>query len=355
MAQKHSLKKIVITGGAGYIGNTLISALPESVEIVVIDNFHIDTPHKREVNASLQQTRNVRLITANVSEVELYTDALNDVDVVVYMASLNSHTESNEQPSLYLTENVLNFQRFLDVLKQQSPNVQKVILTSSRGVYGEGAYDCVTCGNRVSPTAAETLVCPECLGSILSPRPLAETDRVNPSSYYGLSKKMQEDVLTQFCRQNSISLDIFRIFNVYGEEQGKYYSHIGIIPRMFDLITNKGEISLSGNGKLTRDFIHVEDVVSVLVKSMYRLDEQEKAVEIYNLGSGHAVSIEDLADFFSDVGYTFKRTPLSAFSDVRYSVADHTKAKKSFQINTFANISDFLTNLYSPETQALKI
>lgn len=355
MAKKTSPKKIVITGGAGYIGNTLIAALPQDVEIVVIDSFHIDTPFKRQQNEILQNSRTITLIEANVAEVEKYRHSLKNVDAVVYMASLNSHRDSDAQPLHYLQENALHLQLFLDAVHKESPAVQKMVLTSSRGVYGEGVYTCVTCGGRVSPEPAEALVCPLCSGSYLTSQPLKETDPVNPSSYYGLTKKLQEDLLRQYCLKHRIPLDILRIFNVYGEDQENYYSHIGIIPMMHALIREKGSIQLAGNGNLTRDFIHVNDVVSVITQSLYGENSRKQLVEIYNLGSGQAMSITDLADFFADAGYAFLRNPVPAYGDVRYSIADHAKAKEAFHIESFSDVNDFLNRQYTPEARALTL
>lgn len=341
------IRKIVITGGAGYIGNTLIKSLPETVDVIVIDNFHIDTEHKREINAKLTRTRNVTIVEANVSQVEKYEAYLKDVDAVIYMASLNVYKESNENPLLYLKENAENVQIFIDVLKKHSPHVKKMIVTSSRGVYGEGSYICNTCHKRCFPLLSEILICTFCQSSNLKPQKLIESDIPNPSSMYGLTKRLQEDILSLYAVQTNTPLDIIRIFNVFGHDQGKYYASIGIVPRIFEQITTKKELSLSGNGNLTRDFVSVDDVVTVLQAAVFSEDTRENLIETYNLGSGVATRIKDIADFFETIGYTFTRHNLAAYGDIQYSVADTTKVQKTFGIATFTNVMDFMKETYA--------
>ena len=340
------IKKLVITGGAGYIGNTLIMSLPKSIEIVVIDNFVIDTVHKRRINKELSQSKNVTLVKANVSEVTKYQKHLKNVDAVVYMASLNSYQEANSDPMLYLTENNLHLQLFLSTLKIQSPKVNKIILTSSRGVYGEGTYKCLDCKVKFNPDMSEDIKCIKCEKTNVTPEDILESDPTNPSSYYGLSKQFQEDILKMHCKLNNIQLDIFRIFNVYGEDQGKYYSNIGIIPRIYAQILSKGQNYLAGKGALSRDFIHINDVVDVICASLYSITKRKNLVEVNNLGSGQSISISDIARFFELKGYKFKKNYLKEYGDVKHSNANNLKLKNRFEVRKFVDIYYFLSNTY---------
>jgi len=339
------VKKILITGGAGYIGNELIKALPQSIEIIVVDNFHIDTPHKRSINKELGKDRKLTLIECNVSEINKHKELLTNIDIVIYMASLNVYKESNANPLLYLIQNNINLQIFLDVLKQHSPNIKKFILTSSRGVYGEGPYLCNNCHNRIYPPLSEQLKCTLCLSKEVSAENIKETDIPNPSSYYGITKKIQEDLISMYCSANKILLDVFRIFNVYGEDQGKYYSSIGIIPQIYEQITKNKEMYLSGNGNITRDFVYVGDIVKILEDSIFSKNKRRNKKEIYNLGSGQSISINDLANFFEGLGYEFKKNSLKEFGDIKYSVADNSKISKEFNVK-FTDIYSFLVNTY---------
>lgn len=346
MYSKNQIKKIVITGGAGYIGNTLIASLPEEIEIVVIDNFLIDTDYKQLVNEKLTKERKLTLVKSNVSEVDKYKEYLKDADVVLYMASLNSYKESNSDPLLYLRENGTNVRAFLNALKEYSPSVKKIIVTSSRGVYGEGPYLCKECNSRIYPTLSEDLRCTECNSREVEAQPINEKDMTNPSSYYGLTKKLQEDIIKIYCEDKKILFDVFRIFNVFGEDQGKYYSNIGIIPQIHAQILNTGEMYLSGNGDLARDFVYVGDVVNALSASIFGENARESGMEIYNLGSGEAMRIKDIADFFENLGHKFKRNSSSIYGDIKYSVADNSKVKSVFNLPKFTSIYTFLAKVY---------
>lgn len=340
------IKKIVITGGAGYIGSTLINQLPKETEIVVIDNFHIDTEFKRKNSESIKTDRNVTVINANVSEVELYSNALENTDVIIYMASLNSYKESNAEPLLYLQENGMNLQVFLNAVHRYAPGVKKCILTSSRGVYGEGPYTCKNCGKRMYPTLSENVSCTYCRSKNIEAQAITEEDKPNPSSYYGLSKKLQEDILHLFCTQHSIELDILRIFNVYGENQGNYYSNIGIIPQIYSQITQHKEMYLQGDGKLARDFVYVGDVVEVLLQSIFSSTKRKNNTEIFNVGSGQATTIQDIADFFDKLGYSFVRHNKPVYNDIKYSVADNSKVTRHYSIQSIKMLDEFLSDTY---------
>jgi len=346
MYSKKGVKKVLITGGAGYLGNKLIQSLPENVDIVVIDNFCINTRFKEIENEKLQKDNKLTLIKSNVSEINKYKNCIENLDVLVYMASLNSFKESNNNPLLYLRENNINLQIFLGALKQQSPDIKKIILTSTRGVYGEGPYACNKCHNRIYPSPSETLKCTECQSSNISPQKIVETDTANPSSYYGISKKLQEEIIKLYCSENRISLDIFRIFNVYGENQGEYYTNIGIIPQIYEQIINKKEVYLNGNGSVTRDFVYVGDVVKMLSDSIFGKNKRINQSEIYNLASGQPISILDITYFFENLGYKFKKNNLRIINDIKYSVADNSKIMKTFEIDELLGLFSFLGNYY---------
>ena len=339
------INKILITGGAGYIGNKLIESLPNTLEIVVIDNFHINTSYKRKVNEQIKKSRNITLIESNVSETDNYQNTLKDVDLVVYMASLNSWQESNTAPLHYVKENNVNLQIFVNALKKYSTKLKKVILTSTRGVYGEGPYLCNKCNNRMYPSLSEKLKCTFCSSNDISPQKIKEIDIPNPSSYYGITKKIQEDLLKVFCLQNNIALNIFRIFNVYGEDQGEYYSNIGVIPQMFEQIKTEKEIYMSGNGDITRDYVYIGDIVNILLQSIFN-NKSKTDIEVYNLGSGQGVSINNLSQFFEDLGYKFDKKKLKHYGDIKYSVAENSKLMKNFKIKKFMDLYSFLSNNY---------
>lgn len=346
MVAKGYPKKILITGGAGYISNQLIEELPPAVEIICIDNFYVDSEYKRKKNKKLHSNHRVSLIDSNVAHISKYQHLLSNIDLLIYMASLNSVGESQTHPIKYLKENNLNLQLFLNQLKKFSPKLKKIILTSSRGVYGEGPYLCQKCRRTIYPDSAEALSCSKCNSTELTPQKIKESDQTKPASYYGLTKKIQEDLLSVFSLQYNIQMDIFRIFNVYGKDQGKYYSNIGIIPQMFKLIKTQHQICLSGNGKLTRDFVSITDLVNILKMSVVNSQVRTNLIETYNVGSGRAVSLNDLAEYFQNLGYSFNIILISSYQDVQYSVANNQKVKKAFNIKKFSNLYDFLARTY---------
>ena len=305
-------EKVLITGGAGFLGNKLIEHLVyDKYSFIIVDNFSIETPYKREHN-KLLENKGVKIFNCNVSEVKKYREVLYEIDVVVYMAGLNSVTESNDKQELYEQENILNLQKFLGGIGDNN-SIRKFILTSSRAVYGDNSNKLIT-----------------------------ETQPLTPMSIYGNSKLCQEQIISKFSQDRDISLDIFRIFNIFGEDQGKYYDHIGVIPMLYKRIIDN-DVTLDGNGEITRDYIYVGDVVKVLERAVSLKD---KGINIYNLGTGMPVSLNDLCKYFRSIGYEFDINRKVECKDVMYSVADNHKLKEKFKPMSFTAVKQFILSNY---------
>jgi nucleoside-diphosphate-sugar epimerase len=115
---------------------------------------------------------------------------------------------------------------------------------------------------------------------------------------------------------------------------------------MYHQIITNSEITLCGSGKLTRDFIDVRDVANVLCKSILNMNPKKDFIEIYNLGSGIGISLNDISDVFVKKGYVFKEKKLKEFNDIKYSIAENSKLIKAFGIKEFNNVLVFLEKLY---------
>jgi UDP-glucose 4-epimerase len=115
---------------------------------------------------------------------------------------------------------------------------------------------------------------------------------------------------------------------------------------IYEQITKKKEMYLSGNGNVARDFVFVGDIIKILLDSISSKNENRNEKEIYNLGSGQSVSINDIVHFFEGLGYEFKKNSSERFGDIKCSVADNSKVIKAFNIKRFTNIYDFLGHSY---------
>ena len=338
------MKKILIAGGAGYLGNKLAERLCKNMEVIIIDNFIIDTKQKREKNNALLQAGNIKIIEANIGDVNRYKKELTEIDVVVYMASLNSREQSNCFSVKYIQNNVVVLQAFLSFLKEYGNSLKKIILTSSRSVYGEGEYTCENCNKKSDIFIKNNIAfCSQCQNFVQA-LPNNESVSLKPTSIYGLSKKIQEDLVNFFSRNCGICLDIFRIYNVYGDDQEKYYNHIGVIPMLLRQIKDCGQVTLYGDGKIFRDYVYIDDVIDILSQSI-ESHEQAKRM-IYNLGSGESVSLEIVCEYFKKyLKYPFNMILSKINDDILFSQADNILVRQYFEKSNFRKLEDYIKEL----------
>jgi UDP-glucose 4-epimerase len=276
--------KILVTGGAGFIGSHLVKALVEAgYSVRVLDNLS---------TGSLENLRGLSLdfIKGDVRNYDEVEKAVEGMEAVVHLAALIDVSESVEKPLDYLEVNVKGT---LNVARA-SRNVDTVIFSSSCAVYGE----------------------PEKL-------PIDEDHRLNPKSPYAASKAGGEAYIISYANLYGYRPVILRFFNVYGPKQSRAYS--GVITEFIKRAARGDPPIIYGDGEQTRDFIHVKDAVDAVVRSL-----KSNASGIYNIGSGKATKISELAYL---VLKTMNINALPVYmpprpGDIRNSVADIKKAKE---------------------------
>ena len=276
--------KILVTGGAGFIGSHLVKALVEAgYSVRVLDNLS---------TGSLENLRGLSLdfVKGDVRNYDEVEKAVKGMEAVVHLAALIDVSESVEKPLDYLEVNVKGT---LNVARA-SRNVDTVIFSSSCAVYGE----------------------PEKL-------PIDEDHRINPKSPYAASKAGGEAYIISYANLYGYRPVILRFFNVYGPKQSRAYS--GVITEFIRRAARGDPPIIYGDGEQTRDFIHVRDAVDAVVRSL-----KSNASGIYNIGSGKATKISELAYL---VLKTMNINALPVYmpprpGDIRNSVADIKKAKE---------------------------
>ena len=315
-------ESVLILGGAGYIGQYLIEDLlkTQDFNIYIVDNFSTNTKFKRESIKKLNKHSGCEIFEVNVSKVNEYSKIIPSISYIYYLASHNSVSEAKTSPAKYIKQNILNLQLFLDgLVKFKTSNLKKLVLTSSRAVYGD----------------AKNMY-------------IKENSNLIPISIYGWSKLMQEVLLQNFCSTYDLSLDIYRIFNVYGRNQEKFYYDIGVVPMLFDQIVSKQCVTLLGNGKINRDYISIDNIISALVSSLDYSDSPR--VEIYNLCTSVPISLNQIVESFQDIGYKFQiNYKAETQGDTLTSVGNNKKLiQKIGKENLEDSILDFIHNYYRP-------
>ncbi len=294
-------EKVLITGGLGFIGLELARTLTgRGISVRLLDNLspQIHGPAPQPEMGTLS-TEDVEVMRGDVCKRRDWVSALRDVVSVVHLAAETGTGQSMYRIADYTSTNVLGTALLLDVLANDQHKVTKLVLASSRAVYGEGAYWCGRCG-LVYPAMRGPVplqagqwepLCPCCCG-VIEAVPTPEIARTNPASVYAATKLAQEDLVRIAAGALGIPFLIFRLQNVYGEGQSLNNPYTGILSIFSNRIRQGKEIALFEDGQESRDFVHVSDVAEVVALG---LTESGGDGLIMNVGSGVPTSVETIA------------------------------------------------------------
>jgi dTDP-L-rhamnose 4-epimerase len=294
-------EKVLITGGLGFIGLELARTLARRGRSVrLLDNLspQIHGPAPQPEMGTLL-AEDVEVVRGDVCQRRDWVSALRDVVSVVHLAAETGTGQSMYRIGDYTSTNVLGTALLLDVLANDQHKVTKLVLASSRAVYGEGAYWCGRCGlvypamRGSAPLQAGQWepLCPCCCG-VVQAVPTPEIARTNPASVYAATKLAQEDLVRIAAGALGIPFLIFRLQNVYGEGQSLNNPYTGILSIFSNRIRQGKEIALFEDGQESRDFVHVSDVAEVVALG---LTESGGDGLIMNVGSGVPMSVEAIA------------------------------------------------------------
>jgi len=346
--------KILITGGAGFIGQHLTHALlNQGVNVRVFDNFS----QQVHVNDSLPESLRgkVDLIKGDVRDRDAMKDALDGIDSVVHLAAETGTGQSMYEIDRYFSVNVQGTAILLDLLQNDACGRQvcSIVLASSRALYGEGAYQCVTHGSvypsqrlRKKMSVGEfEPTCPDCEAQ-LSLLPTPEQAPFKPTSIYGLTKQVQEQAILMYAHTKGINGFGLRYQNVYGPGQSLKNPYTGILA-VFSNLARQGQlIEVYEDGEESRDFIFIDDVIEATLRC---INFPSNFVGALNVGSGYATSVmavaREIKKFFNSEGI-IKITGAFRMGDIRHNLADTSSAKKlldfAAQVQFKEGLSHFL-------------
>lgn len=314
-------QKILVTGGAGYIGAHLVRQLLEAGhEVVVLDNLSAGKRENIPAGAAF--------VEGDLADVNLLRDlfAANHFDVVMHLAASLEVEESVRLPEKYFENNVINTAKLLSVMTEAG--VKKLIFSSTAAVYGE----------------------PEQV-------PLTEKSRVKPNNPYGFSKLLAEKVIKYYCNFSGLNATVFRYFNACGcdydgQIRPTHSSHL--IPIVLEvakgarpfLLVHGGDYD-TADGTCIRDYVHVLDIAAAHVKALQQMDSR-CGFTVYNIGTGRGSSVKDIINCASEILnriIPMEIGPRRA-GDAAVTVADNAKLKnelgfelKHSDINTIITTS----------------
>jgi dTDP-L-rhamnose 4-epimerase len=332
-------QKVLITGGLGFIGMELARTLVRrGMTVRLLDNLspqiHGLKP-QADLGAVLDK-HHAEVMLGDVSQRGDWVRALRDVAAVVHLAAETGTGQSMYRIGDYTNTNVLGTALLLDVLANERHDVRKLMLASSRSVYGEGAYRCVHCGLVYPPMRSLPSLlanqwepsCPHCSGAI-DPVATPETCATSPASVYAATKLAQEDLLRIVGNALGIPFLIYRLQNVYGEGQSLNNPYTGILSIFSNRVRQGKEIVLFEDGQESRDFVHVSDVAEAMALG---LESDNGDGLTMNVGSGVQVSVETIArsliSQFGDAGVPMLVSGQYRLGDIRHNYADITAIRR---------------------------
>jgi len=289
------MKRILVTGGCGFIGSHLVDALlARGDKVVVLDDL---STGKRE-NIPLSH-ENLSFVQGCITDRRVVGEIVGMVDKIVHLAAVASVHSSVENPQ---RTHAVNFDGTLNILDAALQcKVKKVLFASSAAVYGNPSHFPINEG-----------VCP------------------NPLTPYAIDKLSCEHYLSFYHQHFSLDTLTFRFFNVYGSRQDVSSPYSGVISLFIDSVLKKNAVTVFGDGKQTRDFIHVRDVVAAI---LWGLGQEGIGGQVFNLGSGEQTSLLELIRILQQVvGSEIDiRHQTARQGDVRHSLSDMSKLHALFR------------------------
>jgi dTDP-L-rhamnose 4-epimerase len=334
--------RVLITGGAGFIGSHLadeLLAAGYSVRAldVLVDQVH-DDGKPGYLNAD------VELIPGDVRGEEVVRGALEGVDAVIHLAARVGVGQSMYEQAEYAGANTLGTTVLLDALAK-SP-VRKIVVASSMSVYGEGAYEPVAAVERTREQLERREWEPRGEDDEeLTPVPTPETKQPALSSVYALTKFDQERLCLLFGSAYGVPAVALRLFNVYGPRQALSNPYTGVLAIFAARLLNDNAPVVYEDGAQTRDFVHVSDVARAFRLALERDDADGRVV---NVGSGRATSVLEIAHTLSGLlGKEIDPELPGTFraGDIRHCIADVTLARELLGFESQVALEDGLAEL----------
>jgi len=324
--------RVLVTGGAGFIGSHVVERLLRHGYRVRVYDSLVEQVHG--VTPAPDLSDDAELVVGDVRDANRLTGALRGVDSVIHLAAEVGVGQSMYEIERYVDTNSHGTAVLLEALAHGRAKVGRLVVASSMSVYGEGAYSCAEHGI-VSPRARSEaalvakeweLHCPEC-GADVVPVPTPESKPLIPTSVYAVSKMDQEMLSLTVGGAYGIGVMALRIFNTYGPGQALSNPYTGVGAIFSSRLLNDRCPLVFEDGRQLRDFVHVTDVAHAFQLAL----EGEATGVACNIGTGHPVTITDIATALADVlGKDIEPEITDQFrsGDIRHCWADMTETQR---------------------------
>jgi len=369
------MTNILITGGAGFIGSRLCEKLyDKGYNITVLDNLSPQIHGEEESSLFKKIKDKCTFINGDVRNKEDWKVALKNQNIVVHLAAETGTGQSMYEVEKYNDVNIMGTAHLLEILANSTHSIKKMIVASSRAIYGEGKYNCKIHGDQYPLQRKETDMDkgefnPKCdiCNSELNLVATDEKSKIHPSSIYGINKQQQEQMVMLMGDSLGIPSVAFRYQNVYGPGQSLSNPYTGILSIFSTRILNGNNLDIYEDGLESRDFVYIDDVVDATILG---IEKEQSNGEVFNVGSGIATTVKEVAESlkkFYNSDITISISGKYRLGDIRHNYADLNKAKSllgftpkyNFQkgISEFVNwvkTQEVMEDKYEKSVQELK-
>ena len=326
--------KVLLTGGAGYIGSNVLLALRDSgYEILILDNFCNSSEERLKVFAKLIGG-NLNYVKSDIRSIKELREVFSqhEIESVIHLAGLKSVSESIENPNLYYENNVVGSKNLLNTMSEFAVN--KLIFSSSATVYGN----------------------PNTL-------PITEDHELKPMNNYGQTKLEVENLISEFVNNNNSQAVSLRYFNPVGSDLSNNLGEfiLGMPSNLMPIINlnafgHMNEFNIYGDdyathdGSAIRDFIHISDLAQAHVSALnFILDNDHKSYEAINVGTGVGFTVKEIISCFENVNSVklkFKVSKRRA-GDIEASIASPSKAKQILGWSSSYSLEDMCMSAFN--------
>jgi len=346
--------KVLVTGGAGFIGSHLVDRLlKEGYEVTVYDSLEKQV-HGEEQRVPDYLSKDAEFVRGDVRDRNALYNAMKGKQVVFHQAAAVGVGQSMYEIARYTDINTMGGAILLDILANEKHQVEKVLVASSMSIYGEGKYDCPRCGEIAPKLRSDSQMakgdwemhCPKCR-AVARPLPTDEEKPLYPTSIYAITKRDHEEMFISTGMAYKLPTVALRYFNVYGPRQALSNPYTGVCAIFGSRILNDHPPIIFEDGLQSRDFINVRDIAEA---NILALKSDKANYEVFNVGTGKSISVLQIADILIDkVGKAEGLAPqiVEKFraGDIRHCFADITKIKKLLGFRPKVSFEDGITEL----------